>query len=366
MSTSSAPLVSVLISTHDDARFLPPAIESVLRQTFGDLELIVVDDGSSDQTPELLAEIADPRLVVLTNERKLGLAASLNRALERARGKFCARLDADDVAMPERLERQLARMRAEPPVGVLGTAVLDIDAGGRPGPLRRMAVGTRAVRWHALFSAPVLHPTILFDRELFAACGLRYDESYGESEDYELVTRVLGHADADNLGEPLVLKRGHPGQATMRRGELQSSLARGVALREIERLAPQLEGAELAWKLGRGQTPADLPRAVRAFRELLAAFERRYGTDAAVRAAAARELVRGGRPLDGLRIAPTLPARIAVDRGQRVAQTRSARLSVLLGLFAMLVVIRAIFVARRNITLAQRGRLPRNGPWPPH
>ena len=54
-----------------------------------------------------------------------------------------------------------------------------------------------------------LHPTILFDRELFAACGLRYDESYGESEDYELVTRVLGHADADNLGEPLVLKRGH-------------------------------------------------------------------------------------------------------------------------------------------------------------
>jgi glycosyltransferase involved in cell wall biosynthesis len=78
------PLVSVLLAVHNDARYLPAAVESVLRQSLADLELVVVDDASSDETPTLLASVADPRLTVLTNQEQLGLAASLNRGLERA------------------------------------------------------------------------------------------------------------------------------------------------------------------------------------------------------------------------------------------------------------------------------------------
>ncbi|MEP7225551.1 MAG: glycosyltransferase family 2 protein, partial [Actinomycetota bacterium] len=107
---SAAPLVSVLLAVSNGEHYLRAAIESVLRQTISDLELIVVDDGSTDETPEILAAVDDPRLQVLRNEGRLGLAVSLNRGLDEARGRYVARLDADDIAFPRRLERQLQRM----------------------------------------------------------------------------------------------------------------------------------------------------------------------------------------------------------------------------------------------------------------
>src|SRR5207247_1915670 len=110
LTLTPVPLVSVLLAVHDDARFLREAIDSVLGQTLDDLELIVVDDHSTDETPELLAAVVDPRLRVLRNDAQSGLAASLNLGLGHASGKYVARLDADDVALPERLERQLERL----------------------------------------------------------------------------------------------------------------------------------------------------------------------------------------------------------------------------------------------------------------
>ena len=97
------PLLSVLLAAHDDATFLGEAVDSVLGQTLRDLELIVVDDASSDETPALLAAVADERLLVVRNEQQTGLAGSLNRGLDLARGRYVARLDADDVALPERM-----------------------------------------------------------------------------------------------------------------------------------------------------------------------------------------------------------------------------------------------------------------------
>ena len=185
------PLVSVLLSVHNDARFLAVAIESVLRQTVDDLELIVVDDGSTDETPAVLSAVQDSRLRLLRNEQQLGLAASLNRGLDEAQGRYVARLDADDVALPQRLESQLARIAATPSVAAVGTAVLDLDETGRVGTLHRNPTGTRAVRWLTLFGSPFFHPTVLVDRELLDGHGLRYDAAYLESEDYELWSRLL-------------------------------------------------------------------------------------------------------------------------------------------------------------------------------
>ena len=249
------PLVSVLLSVHNDARFLAAAVESVLRQTVDDLELIVVDDASTDETPAVLSAVRDPRLRVLRNEQQLGLAASLNRGLDEAQGRYVARLDADDVALPQRLESQLARIAATPSVAAVGTAVLDLDETGRVGTLHRNPAGTRAVRWLTLFGSPFFHPTVLVDRELLDRHGLRYDPAYLESEDYELWSRLLELGDGTNLAEPLVLKRVHAGQASLRRSDLQESFQRQVALREIARIAPELvpRGAELAWRLGSGR-----------------------------------------------------------------------------------------------------------------
>jgi glycosyltransferase involved in cell wall biosynthesis len=310
------PLVSVLLSVHNDARFLAAAVESVLRQTVDDLELIVVDDASTDETPAVLSAVQDPRLRLLRNEHQLGLAASLNRGLDQAQSRYVARLDADDVALPQRLESQLARIAATPSVAVVGTAVLDLDETGRVGTLHRNPVGTRAVRWLALFGSPFFHPTVLVDRELLDRHGLRYDPAYLESEDYELWSRLLELGDGTNLAEPLVLKRVHAGQASLRRSDLQESFQRQVALREIARIAPDLgsEGAERAWTLGSGRGSPD--GAVGPYTALLAAFERRHGADPEVREAAARVLLRA-RSARGLVLGPSYPVRLALSRARR-------------------------------------------------
>ena len=275
------PLVSVLMSVHNDARFVAEAVQSVLGQTFTDLELIAVDDASTDATPEVLGRVEDERLRVLRNDERSGLAASLNRGMDASEAPYLARLDSDDVARPDRLERQLARIRADPRVAVVGSAVRDVDEHGVAGAVHRSPNGPRGVRWLSLFSSPFFHPSVLVDRERLG--DLRYDTSYLESEDYDLWTRLLREAEGANLDEPLVLKRVHAAQASQRRGDLQQSFQRRVALREIGRVAPDVD-AERAWRVGARRRGGSR----REFVRLLRAFERTHGADRAVRSAALR------------------------------------------------------------------------------
>jgi Glycosyl transferase family 2 len=276
------------MSVHDDEAFVGEAVESVLGQTLDDLELLVVDDASTDATPDVLARFADGRLTVVRNDEVLGLAASLNRGLDAAQGRYVARLDADDVALPQRLERQVERLRAQPGLAAVGSAVVDVDEHGRRGRTHVMPQGARPLRWQVLFSAPFFHPTVLVDRELLDAHALRYDTSFLESEDYDLWARLFVFADGDNLSEPLVLKRVHGAQASQRRSDVQESFQQRVARREIGRLAPGVD-ADAAWRVGaRKRAPFG---ARREFLRLLAAFDRGYGRDAAVWEAAFRALV---------------------------------------------------------------------------
>jgi glycosyltransferase involved in cell wall biosynthesis len=298
---SRRPLVSVLVAVANGERYLRIALESALRQSLADLELLVVDDGSDDATPAILGAIDDARLRVLRNEQRSGLATSLNRALDEARGRFVARLDADDVAMPRRLERQLAAVDSSPNLGVVGSAVLELDRAGRPGAVHAMPSSPTEVSWAALFSSPFYHPSVLVDRGLLERHSLRYDPTYLESEDYDLWTRLLAHADGDNLPEPLLLYRVHAGQASSRRRDLQRDFQREIALREIASVAPALdaERAELAWRVGAGERiDGDCVDAADAFVELLEAFESRDASPGA-RRAAARRLVRLALRADG-------------------------------------------------------------------
>lgn len=343
------PRVSVLMAVRDGERFLRAALASVLRQSLLDLELLVVDDASTDATPEILETVSDPRLVVLRNEEPLGLAESLNRGLECVRTRYVARLDADDIALPWRLERQVARMAAEASLAVLGSAILELGEDGTPGALHSMPVAARAVRWAALFSAPFYHPAVLLDREAIERHGLRYDPGYAESEDYELWTRLLRVAQGGNLAEPLVLYRVHAGQATQRRRGLQRELQLEIARREIARLAPELtfEEVELAWRVGVAEPvpEGERLRAAEAYRGLLASFERAMGRDREVREAASRALLRlvlsGGATESGavlrhaLALDPGLPVHALKRRRRRGAIARAARPGVRRALAAL-------------------------------
>jgi glycosyltransferase involved in cell wall biosynthesis len=331
-----APLVTVLLAVHDGERYLGAAVASTLGQTWSDLELLVIDDASTDRTSEMLADVADARLRVIRNDERLGLAGSLNRGLDEARGDYIARLDADDIALPRRLEHQLARLRSSPRVGVLGSAVLEIDDDSRVGRLHQMPTGAGAVGWAALFSSPFFHPSVIVDRDLLERNGLRYDTSFEESEDYELWSRVLDVTDGDNLPEPLVLYRVHAAQASQRRRELQREFQLRVARRRIADLAPELSAdeGELAWRVGSADAIdlGESDAAADAYLALLAAFERRGGVGARTQAArdvarVATHAVAGSRArltARALRLDPGLPTRTLARRRDRrnAASTR--------------------------------------------
>jgi len=327
----NTPLVTVLLAVHDGEPYVRAALKSILGQTVSDLELLVVDDASADGTADVMTGLEDPRLRVLRNDERRGLAASLNRGLDEARGAFVARLDADDVAMPRRLELQLARIRSEPTVAVVGSAVLELDADWHVGALHTMSTGRVGLRWAALFSSPFFHPSVLVEREALDRNGLRYDTGFEESEDYDLWSRLLERAEGDNLPDPLVLYRVHPEQASQRRRELQRDCQLRVALRAISAVAPELtpDEVELAWLVGAGEDvePETAESAVDAYDRLVEAFGSAVGAGA--RPQAARSLLHLADRLSGssrarvaaaaLRLDPALPAHAL---GRRVERRR--------------------------------------------
>lgn len=337
---TAEPLVSVVLATHNAVTTLGQAVSSVLRQSLAELELVVVDDGSSDGTRELLDAVGDPRVVVLRNEERCGLAASLNRGIDASQARYVARLDADDVAHPERLARQLDHIRRAG-LGVLGTATLEIGLDGRPGALHRMPSGCAAVRWRALFSSPFFHPTTIIDREVLDRYGLRYDSAYEQAQDYELWSRLLDVAEGANRSEALVFRRVHAGQTSKRLREGQRSFQREIALRQISAVAPELspEAAELAWLVGAGEPMSEsAPEAVDAYLTLYQRFRAlRRGDDlgSPVRVTVARAVMRaalGARAGDrtallrrALTVDPALPVRGALDRSRRRTAAREAR-----------------------------------------
>ncbi len=343
-SSESKPRVSVLVAVSNGERYLRPALDSILRQTVADFELVVVDDGSTDSTPAVLSALDDPRLRVIRNEAQRGLAGALNRGLDDVRGRYVARMDADDIALPHWLERVLARMESAPRVALVGAGVLEFDDLGRVGAVHLPEPTPAVTRWYSHFSSsPFFHNTVVFDNGLFEREQLRYDESFGESEDFELWTRVLEHAEADCLAEALVLYRRHPEQASRRRTELQRELGRRVALRQIARTAPALEEAEveLAWRFGfrLDLEEAQLAPALDGYLELLRSFSGsgRYthAELAGVRQAAARTIARRARPARGaaqarlvreaLALDPALALHAARRRARHVAARRRGR-----------------------------------------
>ena len=197
--------ISIGIPTFNAGDMLLDAIRSVLAQTFTDWELIIVDDGSTDGTVNRIQNLRDPRIRILFDGTNRGLIFRLNQITQESRGEFMARMDADDMMHPARLETQLAFFEKHPDVDVLGTGICSIDQKGQP-------IGIRDVGHFEMNSAEVLerggiiHPTIIARRDWF----LRnpYSSDYPRAEDRELWTRtLLGGSKFGRIGEPLFFYR---------------------------------------------------------------------------------------------------------------------------------------------------------------
>jgi len=213
--TGPAPAVSVLMAVRNGAPWVREAVESVLAQTAGDLELIVIDDGSTDATLALLEAVRDPRLRVERREVQ-GLTRALNRGLGLARAPLVARLDADDLALPERLARQRDFLDAHPGVGLLGTAAREVDALGREVRVVRPPQHDAALRRALIRENPFVHSSVMLRRALCEQAG-GYDEARPVAQDYDLWMRMSRATRLANLDDVLVVRRLLPGRISVER-----------------------------------------------------------------------------------------------------------------------------------------------------
>jgi glycosyltransferase involved in cell wall biosynthesis len=237
-------MISVLIPVRNGARYAREALDSVFAQTVDDFEMIVVDDASTDATPEILASIDDPRLRVIRNDVQRGIAGSLNRGFPLCRGEYIARMDADDLSAPNRFELQCAFLDANPHVGVCGTWVRMFADGWHRD--RCLETDPERIRCTLVLANTLSHPSAMLRRELFLRHELAYDETFGNSEDYDLWSRASHCFALANIPEFLLFYRVHDEQVGRRR-EARFAEARRVHHAQLARLGAQMTDAQLAF-----------------------------------------------------------------------------------------------------------------------
>lgn len=204
------PVITVVMSCYNASPYLARAIESVLSQTYGGYEFIAVNDGSTDGTLDILRRYAskDPRIIVL-DKAHTGLADSLNAGLRGARGRWIARLDADDVALPDRLAKQVAFLQENPSIVLLGTDCVWTDARGRQTARYRYPSHHRdLVRHMELDRSPFHHSSVLFEKDAALALG-GYNRRFAWAQDLDLWLRMSEQSPIACLSEPLVRIRRH-------------------------------------------------------------------------------------------------------------------------------------------------------------
>lgn len=204
-----APLVSVIMPVYNGEKYLQEAIDSILNQTFGDFEFIIINDGSTDKTLEIIKSYSDPRIRVISQENK-GIIHSLNKGISESRGKYIARMDADDISLPDRFKRQSDFLEANPEIGLLGTTfAIQIDKKIKC--IAAVLLQDSDLRRQLLYKCPFGHGTVMFRKNLETGLnGLWYSPSEKHVEDYELWSRIALITKVANLPGVLYIWRDNP------------------------------------------------------------------------------------------------------------------------------------------------------------
>lgn len=241
-STATVPRVSVIMAVYNAEAFLQEAIQSVCRQSFTNWEFIIVDDGSEDRTSKILKVYSDEdfRIRVLPQKR-LGLTKSLNRAANMARGAFLARMDGDDVCLPDRFKSQIEYLESHPEVVAAGTSALFIDPDGDPiedyePPLSHEAID----RLHLSGTGGgIIHPSAMIRRNAFDIIG-GYDEAFSTSQDYDLWLRLAEIGRLSNLRPTHLLYRLHLNSITFARRREQEKNVKAILEATIRRRGTEI------------------------------------------------------------------------------------------------------------------------------
>jgi glycosyltransferase involved in cell wall biosynthesis len=210
------PRISVLMCVYNGQDYLADAVQSVLHQTFGDFEFLIVNDGSTDRSAAILSSFGDQRIRIIDNGNNLGLIRSLNIGLDAAKGEFVARMDADDICTPDRFQKQIAFFDSHPDVGICGSWLSIIDKQE----VYKFPLTHDEIKLAMLGYNPVAHPSVMLRSSALNRSGMRFDPDFPDAEDYELWTRVVLTTRFANLPETLLRYRKHDKQVTQKKMDL--------------------------------------------------------------------------------------------------------------------------------------------------
>jgi glycosyltransferase involved in cell wall biosynthesis len=222
----STPAVSVIVTVYNGERYLEEALRSILDQSFHDLELVVVDDGSTDGSVDVARAIDDDRMVVIS-EGRLGRAEALNRALRETRAPFVALMDADDVSLPQRIERQHEFLVEHPDVGFAGTWFTAVSEAGESLYTKTTLLRDADLRRRFLLGTPIAGGTTMVRRTVFDRVGT-FREAFVPSEDSDLWRRAILHFEAANIPEVLYLYRMRAGSFSDVQSDVQDRHRRTI------------------------------------------------------------------------------------------------------------------------------------------
>lgn len=225
--SADRPKVTVFIPVYNRERYIGAALASILAQSLTDYEVLLIDDGSTDRSVEVMRAYRDPRIRIVCNGTNLGIPKTRNRGLQLARGEYIALLDSDDLAHPRRLEKQVAFLDRHPDYAEVGSWGRAVDAQGRVLPrVKRQPVHPEDVAVQLLFRCCLSNRSIMARTEILRAYG--YREDYPRCQDYELHVRLAKRYKLGNLPEVLVFGRVHPQQVTAQTAALGDEKKREI------------------------------------------------------------------------------------------------------------------------------------------
>lgn len=243
-----SPVVSIVMAAYNEEKYIAEAIRSILDQTFSSFEFIIVNDGSTDKTGEIIQSFIDQRIVYIKNEKNLKLISSLNRGLSIAKGKYIARMDADDIALPDRLKKQVDFMESHPSIGLSGARleVFGSSTGTMNYPLTH-----EDILLNMLISSSFGNNVVIFRKEILNAHNLYFKEDYIHCEDYKIWTQWIKVTETANLPDILVRYRSHSQSVSVKYNAIQKQVRNRIRKEFLRELFPELKEAEVQSATGK-------------------------------------------------------------------------------------------------------------------
>lgn len=231
------PTVSVVMSIYNGEAYLAEAIDSILQQTFTDFEFIIVDDGSTDSSSEIVRKQTDARIQLISLDNNVGLASALNQGINQSHGQYIARMDCDDLSQPSRLQQQVNCLNEHPEICIVGSQMKVVDADKNPMFDFDVPMQHSLIMWNLFFGRTFAHPSVMMRRDKLKRVG-GYDESIATAQDVDLWSRLIGQGRFANLPDKLLLYRSHQNATSIQKSTQQKI----VLHKTMNRLLTQLWG----------------------------------------------------------------------------------------------------------------------------